>query len=291
MTISIFKNVLLIIFPNTTKRSIRHVTNITLVSILLLVAGCANTAKSPQHKGITTGNINNNVAIFLSSRVEWPGYRGSEGTLDLQKSQEILTRATIGIKNALEEKGYILSKIAPSGVGYYSPFYNENWVIPAGNSDASYKHTEDSAVFVYPDIEENIPLEKALASSFEQYEELFSLNDLDNYRPSARDVQDIVKYGINSDVETICFIRIYAAKFSADRKVTAAFRKSMAFLAVGPFLTDLFESTTNFTHLHYTCVNTNAEIVWRDGFVEEVDEGSVARKYFNHAFSSFPKRI
>jgi len=193
----------------------------------VLISGCVGLRGVPVRASDSMFQENSikKIAILSAGRVEWPRWARKEPVLGLVESKQSLGMITPKLREILVNKGYEVVFSEPVGIGYYSPFYKENWVIENyGEKDGEIKRLEmpdNSPAFEYPVVQDNQEFRKAVRNIFEQIELALYRRDLNIVSLSKNDLE-VIRQVTGGD--TIFFFRVWGRRFSTQRKVATAFR-------------------------------------------------------------------
>jgi hypothetical protein len=189
------------------------------VALTFLISGCAG-VRIRASDSMMQENSTKKIAILATGRVEWPRMAGKEPVLGMAENKKALEAMVSWTKTVLSRKGYEIVFSEPAGIGYYNPFYKENWVYEnydeKGEESRKWQVTDRKPAYEYPVIENNQEFCRAIRNVFEQMELAIYGRTLNSFIPSKDDL-DIIRQVTGAD--TICFSRVYGRKFSTRRKI------------------------------------------------------------------------
>jgi len=200
---------------------------VILIASVTLVSGCVGLSGVPVRASDSMFQENSveKIAILSAGRVEWPRWARKEPVLGLAESKQSLAMITPKLREILVDKGYEIVFSEPVGIGYYSPFYKENWVIKNyGEKDGEIEKlqvADNGPAFEYPVVQDNQEFRKAVRNIFEQIELALYRRDLNIVSLSKNDLE-VIRQVTGGD--TIFFFRVWGRRFSTQRKVATAFR-------------------------------------------------------------------
>jgi hypothetical protein len=206
------------------KRRYHRISLVMFVALTLLISGCVGVRIRASDSMLQENSIKK-IAILATGRVEWPrmGWGRKEPILGLTESKKALETVVSHTKSVLSSKGYEIIFSEPAGIGYYNPFYKENWVYEnygeKGEEARKWQVTERKPAYEYPVVENNQEFCRAIRNVFEQMELAIYGHTVYSFILSKDDL-DIIRQVTGAD--TICFSRVYGQKFSRGRKIAVA---------------------------------------------------------------------
>lgn len=262
-------------------RSLYKAILVISIASLTLLLGCGG-YKLRISDSMFQENAIQKIAILSTGRIEWPrrqapfgGYK--EGVLGLTENKQALAILAPKLRDILVNKGYEVVFSEPVGIGYYNPFYKENWVIEKngekGERFKKWQVLDNSPAFEYPVVQNNQEFRRAVRNIFEQIELAIYRRELKTFAPSRNDLEIIQQV---TRADTICFNRVFGHKYSRARKMV--FHNFF-----GKIYRDIEESSLLFVNA------SSGEVLWLRRFHSWEDPAAPGEESVSKPLGYFPK--
>lgn len=255
---------------------------VILIALSMLVFGCAGVPIRVSDSLFQENSIKK-IAILSTGRVEWPRWVGKEPVLGLTENKQALEMLTPKLRESLINRGYEVVFSEPAGIGYYHPFYKENWVyenyVEKKEECKKWQVVDHRPAFEYPSVQNNQEFCAAVRNIFEQIELAIHERQLKTLTLSTNDLQVIRQV---TGADTVCLCRVYGQKFTTGRKVATAF--IAAALGTTSTVNDTVESFLLFVNA------SSGETLWQHGkyFIGR-DPANPGEMVVNEPLRHFPK--
>lgn len=260
------------------RRRLHKASLVVLIALSMFAFGCGGfylRASDSMFKG----NSIKKIAILSTGRVVWPRVYGKEPVLGLTENKQALTILTPKLREILVNKGYEVVFSEPVGIGYFSPYYKENWVIETEKGEEyKWQVVDYRPAFEYPVVQNNQEFCKAVRNIFEQIEAAIKYyHKLWTFTPFKDDLEVIRQV---TGADTICLMRVSGDKFSTIRKTM---RKVFGQYA---------PRGNEWVHAFLFFVNTSSgEVLWQNHAFPrwEQDPANPGEMVVNEPLKYFPK--
>lgn len=185
-----------------------------LILAAVLLTSCANQAKKSDITPVD--NQIQKIAIIGESKVFYPRMGGKSPLLDLASSKKVMEIHFPKAGEVLKGKGYEVTYQEPAGIGYLY-INEENWVTEDyNNSDVKWQTNAGDPVYEYSNIKQDEHFHYIVKQAFEKATITSERGIFNRYRP-VKYAHDLSVLGEQTGADTICFVRLYANRYTASR--------------------------------------------------------------------------
>lgn len=193
---------------------------IMMLFAVINLTACGKATLIRADSSLENANPMRNISVLGAARVVWPRMNGKTPVIGLAVSKKALDRILPIISDSIKDRGYTLNYAKAAGVAYSDYSYSENWVYENYETQADqtkkWKTGKKKVAYVYPEIESNAELSAAVQNVFISIDEARSGTILSGFDFESADLKAIQK-AVGGD--TLCFVDIYATKYTTNRKV------------------------------------------------------------------------